>query len=118
MRRVIVGIATLIAMGGMSVGRAVATTSPGPPTGVTITPPNPDRVCSGDQATLSWTPPSNTGGSPITGYHILVEDNWFDPPIGPQYDVGADVTSLGFPLQIGSVSVLVWPVTAAGRGNT
>jgi len=45
MRRWIVGIAALTAVVGMSAGRAVAVSpagTSGPPTGVTITPPNPD----------------------------------------------------------------------------
>ena len=52
---------------------ATASTSPGAPTGLAAT-------ASGQtQIDLSWSAPSNTGGSPITGYRIEVSDdgsNW------------------------------------------
>ncbi len=41
----------------------IQTTVPGVPTNVTVTPGN-------NQVSLSWLPPSNTGGSAITGYTV------------------------------------------------
>jgi hypothetical protein len=42
---------------------AAAVTTPGAPTGVTAT-------AADGGATITWTPPSDTGGSPITGYTV------------------------------------------------
>ena len=45
------------------------TTAPAPPTGLTATAQGQDQI------DLSWTEPSNDGGSPITGYRIEMSDD-------------------------------------------
>ena len=45
------------------------TTAPDPPTGLTATAQGEDQI------DLSWTAPSNDGGSPITGYRIEMSDD-------------------------------------------
>ncbi len=48
--------------------------APGPPTGLTA-----DLSDDGTRATLSWTAPESTGGSPITGYRVESSDDGEDP---------------------------------------
>jgi hypothetical protein len=50
--------------------------APGPPA-------SPKATVSGDVVTLSWTPPSDTGGLPLSGYTITAND-LTDPPAGGQ----------------------------------
>lgn len=109
-------VGALILMGAATAA-AVAPPTPGPPTDVTITAPHPNRVCSGDTAIVSWTPPTGRGSKRITGYEVQVSYQWEDPPGGPIYYVGPGVTSQTVPLVIGDVAVIVWPETASGLGT-
>ena len=60
------------------------TSAPDPPTGLTATAQGEDQI------DLSWTAPSNDGGSPITGYRIEMSD---DGTTGSWTDLEADTGS-------------------------
>jgi hypothetical protein len=64
-----------------------AATLPDAPTGVTAT--------AGDgEAVVSWTPPANTGGLPLTGYRISIRGEQFDATIDDGNATSGVVTGL------------------------
>ena len=87
------------------IGGGPAATAPGAPTDVTAVP--------GDgSATITWTPPADDGGSPVTGYRINSEPGatWELPP--------GDATSWTFPGLTNGVSYTfkIRAVNAVGSG--
>ncbi len=56
--------------------RVVAATAPQPPAGVTATPTGDGRV------TVSWQPPSDTGGAPLTRYVVRIDGKRVVVPAG------------------------------------
>jgi Fibronectin type III domain len=89
----------------VTIGDGPAATAPGVPTDVTAVP--------GDgSATITWTPPADDGGSPITGYRINSDPGatWVSPP--------GDATSWTFPGLTNGVSYTfkIRAVNDAGPG--
>jgi hypothetical protein len=65
----------------------VVITEPAAPTIGTASPGN-------ASATVTWTPPSNNGGSAITGYNVRVVNNTTNQQVGALRPAAADATSL------------------------
>lgn len=55
---------------GVGVSCVTAVVPPGPPSNVQVS-------VSGGSATVSWTPPANNGGAPITGYTVVAQPGGF-----------------------------------------
>jgi hypothetical protein len=109
-----VSLLTLIAVTG-TVGAAWAATGtpPSRPRHVKVTPEH-TRSCVGDSAILTWSPPATTYRKRLRGYEIETQLDWLNPPIGPSYSVGPDVTSLPVRLYFGPNTFLVRARTHAG----
>src|SRR5258708_10035192 len=104
--RIVAAAAVSVIAAMMGGSGAYAVSPPDSPTNVTITTQFADHDCAGDTDTLSWTAPSNDGGSPITGYRIEQYGDAFNPPQIRSYDVGPDVTSLAVSPFVGDNAVL------------
>jgi hypothetical protein len=117
-RRIIVGCVVLVFVG-MSVGAAAAVspTVSDPPTNVTLVHQHPHKDCDGDHDTLTWMPPANTGGEPLTGYFIEEFNEGTNPPSVLNVDVGPDVTSLDVRPLVGFTSFSVFAKTASGMSE-
>lgn len=68
--------------------------------------------CAGSTDTLSWTAPAIAG---VTGYHIVGENISFPDLIAaPTYDMGADQTSVQFPVELGTLEFDLYADTGQG----
>ena len=119
MRRVVVGcmVLGLVSAGGAAAGRGASPAVPGPPTNLKLVPEHVHRNCDGDHDTLTWSPPTSTGGQPLLGYHIEEFDGGFNPPHVAAFDVGPGVTSLAVTPEVGPDSFSVFADTAGGRSG-
>ncbi len=61
---------TVVAINGVGIGPASAASNPVTPATFPGAPGMPTAVRGNAQATVSWTPPASTGGSPITNYTV------------------------------------------------